>query len=122
MINDLLKSIHIISDEKVNSAPYNSCIKAQIVEEYSRGRYKVKTSEQSEFKVSALNRGIRYKTGDVVWVLIINNMFTKYRYILGSLEIDDLQFTLVSPNGTEFALGVDDEGHLTTTRLEREDS
>lgn len=122
MINELLKSIHIISEEKVETAPYNNCVKAQVIETYSKGKYRVKTSEQSEFNVYSLTLNQRYEKGDVVWVLIINNMFTKYRYILGfSDEAKMASPVLVSPNGTEYLLGVDDEGNLTTSKINKEE-
>lgn len=122
MIEELLKAMHIISEEKVNTAPYNYCIKAQIVKTYSKGKYRVRTSEQSEFNVNSLHLNFKYDVGDVVWVLIINNVFTKYRYVLGSAEEAKLSRTLLmSPNGTEYEVSVDDDGNLTTTKIKKEE-
>ena len=121
MINELLKSMHIISEEKVKEAPYNHCIKAQIIQAYSKGKYRVRTSEQSEFNVYSLHLNFKYEIGDVVWVLIINNMFTKYRYILGAEEAKHTRSILVSPNGTEFEVSVDDDGNLTTNKILKEE-
>ncbi len=121
MINEILKSIHIISEGKVGEAPYNHCIKAQIVGTYSKGKYKVRTSEQSEFNVYSLHLNFKYEIGDVVWVLVVNNMFAKYRYILGSEESKHTKSVLVSPNGTEFEVSVDDDGNLTTNKIKKEE-
>ena len=113
--------MHIISEEKVNEAPYNNCIKAQIIQSYSKGKYRVRTSEQSEFNVNSLHLNFKYEIGDTVWILIINNMFTKYRYILGTEEASHHRNILISPNGTEFEVSVDDDGNLTTNRIIKEE-
>lgn len=122
MLEEILKAMHIISEEKVKEAPYNYCIKAQITKAYSKGKYRVKTSEQSEFNVNSLNLNFKYRVGDIVWVLVINNTFTKYRYVLGSAEEAKLSRTiLVSPKGNEFEVSVDDDGNLTTTKIKEEE-
>ena len=113
MIEEILKAMHIISEEKVKNAPYNSCIKAQITQVYSKGKYRVKTSEQSEFNVHSLHLNFKYEVGDVVWVLVVNNMFTKYRYVLGSAEETKLAKTILkSPNGAEYEVSEIGRAHV----------
>jgi hypothetical protein len=121
MVNEILQSIHIIAEESVEGAPYNYCIKAQVIKYYGKGKYLVRTSELSEFTATSLNLNYKYEINDTVWVLVINNMFAKYRYILGHTNASSVKNMLVSPNGTEFELSVDDDGNLTTNRIKEDE-